>query len=279
MNDVDRSLRALRDHVSPRAESRDRVRRRVASALLAGSTAALATKTAETAPLTATGKAGGLASGYGAAAKGSWAIKLTIALTIGSGVGGGLWLAVDRPSESPIVIASNGASPTEPIADSAAKAEPAVTHPTETAALEEGPPPAESVSPHNQAPLVHRVRVAANPPEVAAAPAPSLESTSSQPAEARAISPPSRESQLFAELALLEDASKELRAGRREAAAKRLKEHERKYPNSSLGVERQGMRILATCESSSKTKIAAAAFVKAHSQSPLATHIRRRCLN
>jgi hypothetical protein len=105
-----------------------------------------------------------------------------------------------------------------------------------------------------------------------------MEAAQSAAPEAKAAAPVA-ESHLLEELALLELASKELRAGRRGAAASLLRKHERQYPKSSLAVERRGMSILAGCNPEAGTLTSAAsAFVDAHPKSPLASHIRKRCL-
>jgi len=75
------------------------------------------------------------------------------------------------------------------------------------------------------------------------------------PDAARAAKPPSEapvpaqrsQDRLAQEVALLSRATSDLRAGRAGAALKSLDEHQRKFPNGMLTVERRAVRAQALC--------------------------------
>jgi len=138
---------------------------------------------------------------------GSW--RLVTSLTVGAVLvgGAGLWLL--RP----------GVGRTQPVPSISASVQtqaPAVAPSTEPAAEAQGP-------------------LAPEPPP------------SAKPAlEPRAPAPPAQDA-LAQEVALLSKATSNLRAGRAAASLKLLDEHQRKFPNGMLAVERRAVRAQALC--------------------------------
>jgi len=105
------------------------------------------------------------------------------------------------------------------------------------------PPVGASASPGPAAPAI---ATAAPAVEVQAPVAPEAPLPAKPPAEAPA---PVQRSQdrLAQEVALLARATSDLRAGRASAALKSLDEHQRKFPNGMLTVERRAVRAQALC--------------------------------
>lgn len=81
------------------------------------------------------------------------------------------------------------------------------------------------------------------------------------------------------ELQLIGEASRAIQEGRAADAQKALREHERRYAHTALGQERSGLALLARCASDDKAAPAdAAKFLQKEPNSPLATRIKRECL-
>jgi hypothetical protein len=138
---------------------------------------------------------------------GSW--RLVTSLTVGAVLVGGTALWLLRPSASQTQLA------------------PAVS----ASALVEPPEVKQMVAPaiETQTPVAPEPARSAKPPTEPKAPA--------QPAE----------DALAQEVALLSRATSNLRAGRAGAALKLLDEHQRKFPNGMLAVERRAVRAQALC--------------------------------
>ena len=104
------------------------------------------------------------------------------------------------------------------------------------------------------------------------------------PAAAVAASPRPRASggpAIGGELGMLQKAQRELRGGDADGALEVLDAHERKYGKGSLGEERMAVRVFALCEAGrvAEARGAAARFLAAHPQSPLASRVARACVD
>ncbi|HMA92370.1 MAG TPA: hypothetical protein VKP30_06770 [Polyangiaceae bacterium] len=82
------------------------------------------------------------------------------------------------------------------------------------------------------------------------------------------------------EFRLLREASQDLRGGRVADAQRKLEEHSRRFPTTSLGDERRGLSLVASCSAGStkQNRAEAAHFVEVAPSSPLADSVRRRCI-
>lgn len=82
------------------------------------------------------------------------------------------------------------------------------------------------------------------------------------------------------EFRLLREASQDLRGGRVADAQRKLEEHGRRFPTTSLGDERRGLSLLVSCSAGStkQNRADAAHFVELAPTSPLADSVRRRCI-
>jgi len=123
------------------------------------------------------------------------------------------------------------------------------------------------------------------PPEAAPPLAPSVEAqTPTLPQPARSARPfpepkaPAQPAQdaLAKEVALLSRATSDLRAGRAGAALKLLDEHQRKFPNGMLVVERRAVRAQALC-SLKRVSEGRAELAQLAPQSPAAGRAKQLC--
>ena len=139
----------------------------------------------------------------------------------------------------------------------------------------------------SQKPAVAPVTTSAEvkPPEAAPAIAPVVEAQapvlpeparSAKPVpEPKAPAPPAHDA-LAKEVALLSRATSDLRAGRAGAALKLLDEHQRKFPNGMLVVERRAVRAQALC-SLKRVSEGRAELAQLAPQSPAAGRAKQLC--
>jgi len=166
----------------------------------------------------------------------SW--RLLTSLTVGAALVGGATLWLLRPNV--------GQSLTTPIASA-----PVIVAPPEV--------------PEEIAPVVEEPAPVAPPPATSLKP----------PAEPKAPAPPAQDA-LAQEVALLSRATSDLRAGRAGAALKLLDEHQRKFPNGMLTVERRAVRAQALC-TLKRVSEGRAELAQLAPQSPAAGRAKQLC--
>ncbi len=250
MAQLDRVLSQLRDEYSPDADAQNRVRAALAASLAASAVVGVATtKAAASAGVAGAGAAKGAAAGFPVA----W-VKLI--------AGAGMATAV--------VVGGSHLSQRTP-------------QPVEQQAL--APVQARASKPNRVTTAQHVEPVRdASPlaPPVAEQSQPAATPAKTRPSAANAVARTSgsQPSTMLEELSLLRRASQELRAGHSSAAQRTLDEHKRRFPNTVLGDERQGLALVASCANgrSPQNHAAAERFVQAVPTSPLADSIKRRCL-
>ena len=167
---------------------------------------------------------------------GSW--RLVSSLTVGAALVGGatLWLLQPTVGQKPAVAS--------------------ITAPAEVTPAETAPTIAPQVEAHT--PVI---------PEPTRSPKPLPETkVPAQPAQ----------DALAKEVALLSRATSDLRAGRAGAALKLLDEHQRKFPNGMLVVERRAVRAQALC-SLKRVKEGRAELAQLAPQSPAAGRAKQLC--
>lgn len=123
-----------------------------------------------------------------------------------------------------------------------------------------------------------------DPPDEAATDDASAEDEPDEPQSTAALpaSPRPRASggpAIGGELGMLQTAQRELRGGDADEALEVLDAHERKYGKGNLGEERMAVRVFALCQAgrAAEARAAAARFLAAHPQSPLASRVARAC--
>jgi len=169
---------------------------------------------------------------------GSW--RLVTSLTVGAALIGGAALWLMRPNVGQ-----------------------SVTTPTASTAVVVAPPSAEV--PQVIAPVVEEPAPAVPQPTPAPKPAP----------EPKAPAPPVQDA-LAQEVALLSRATSDLRAGRAGSALKLLDEHQRKFPNGMLAVERRAVRAQALC-TLKRVSEGRAELAQLAPQSPAAGRAKQLC--
>ena len=88
-----------------------------------------------------------------------------------------------------------------------------------------------------------------------------------------------KEDDLKAEMALIRGADSALRAGRNSEALTLLGRHAEEHPKGLLAQEREGLRLIARCQSGGRAAAAPAAerFLQQAPRSPLSTRMRTAC--
>ncbi|NUO53815.1 MAG: hypothetical protein HOV80_33640, partial [Polyangiaceae bacterium] len=157
----------------------------------------------------------------------------------------------------------------------------------QASAPEVAPPPAVEVAQPTEAPAPApvdpqrgAVGPAAEPPAEEVAPEPTEPTTKEPPQFATPLKPrPSAGGDLRSEVAVLQSAQKSLQSGKPAAALAALDAHEKKYGAGSLSEERAAARVFALCDlgRESEARAAAAQFVAATPNSPLAPRVARAC--
>jgi len=168
---------------------------------------------------------------------GSW--RLVTSLTVGAALVGGatLWMLRPTASQEPAAVSVAASAEIE-----APEALPTIAPPVEAQLPPGLPEPARSVKPQPE-------------PKAAAQPA---------------------HDALAKEVALLSRATSDLRAGRAAAALKLLDEHQRKFPNGMLVVERRAVRAQALC-SLKRVSEGRAELAQLAPQSPAAGRAKQLC--
>ena len=279
MTELSQEARALieqgRSDDSSTSEDRARIRRRLAAELGGGvfATAAVAGVVASASP----------ASGLGRAVQGS-ATWLKGALAVTAIAGGAVIAYVGtRPAlEQPAVERARAttSADAEPAAKSARLAEPSA--PSEAPvvrALEEPLTPARETT----ITLAPAVRESTRPSRrsrraVPTVEAPALPAGSGTPA--LAASAPELEApagSVTAELALLAEAQRALRAGDARKALTLARQHREQFARGALAEERAGIETLARCKLGEQPEATARAFLAQAPSSPLAARVRKEC--
>jgi hypothetical protein len=258
--DLDSVLKQMRTEYTPSEEDRQRVESALTATLLAGSM----TGAAHMAVGTSTGIKGALTKGafklLPVWLKGAIGVSATIA-TLGSGIYGlSAYRAAQTDTHSPALSSATGVSPTrrddaptDKADQEVAPLEPATATPALTGAN------SQSVRP-----LVDIQRASIRP--------------AAKAVHGRSITMSAPLTSL-GELQMLSEASRALQEGRADDAHAVLREHERHYANTALAQERAGLTLLARCsKNDGMAKRDAAKFLETGSDSPLATRIKRECL-
>lgn len=241
-------LEAAREAEEPTLADRERVRRAIASRLVAGA-AGLGVVTTAKSAVTA------------ALVPGSTTKAVVAALLVGAVGVGAVWKATRPGALAP--LATLAASPSWAGASSAA------AHETS---------PARAPGDTTQAPGVSSpLPVATTSHAPAIGPHPSLRAVSAPGPGAPLHRPPSAD--VAAEVRLLGEAHAAMRSGDEARAMALLDEHARRYPRGALGEEREAARIAALCAlgRTSDARDAADAFLRSAPQSPLAGPVRASC--
>lgn len=262
----------------PSQEARDRVKRRVFSAVGVGigSLSAASTGIAGTAVATGTASApaAGVTTGIAAVTNvglGAKAIGILALAVIGTGiVGGGIYVARSKEgAEAPSASATSAPS-ASPVAASTHEA------PTRNGEPEARPGPTAS-EPKTAAPSA----TAADPIAAAVAAASAARpgpSGAGRPRERPVESAAATEDDLGSETALLAKAQGALGAGRYDEALATTSEHARRFPKGSLSTERQAIRAIALCSTGHKSEgRAAAGSLLERTGTPLGDRIATAC--
>jgi hypothetical protein len=245
MEQLDRVLSQVKDEYSPDAGARQRIRLALSASVAAGAlVGSSGVGTAAAAAVPGAGTAKGLAAGGSLL----WAKIIAGAGVVAAVAGVGLSVRHGEPKPPP----------RHAVAPPAAAAMPAR--------------PSRAAVPEREVPAPR--------PEAADPGTPPPQSTRRAASVSRSRVSESRSSTMLADVRLLSEASRELRAGRVEDAQRVLGEHARRFPDSVLGDERRGLAVLASCGRSRTPEHRAAAerFVQAAPSSPLADTIRKQCL-
>ena len=133
-------------------------------------------------------------------------------------------------------------------------------------------------------PAVSAAAVRVTPPEAPPTPSPVVEAQPPVALEAVPSAKPATEAKppgpvpdaLAQEVSLLSRATSDLRSGRAGAALKLLDEHQRKFPNGMLAVERQAVRAQALC-TLKRVSEGRAAIAQLAPQSPAAGRAKQLC--
>jgi hypothetical protein len=281
--------RARVEH-DPTDADRDRVHRSVIAAIAA-------------APLIGGGGAAGGGAGAGAGVSGSGAsaagasaaglgkagmtlgAKLAMGTLVLAGLGSAAVVLPRAPVKDPVPVHVQTVAGSRPVAQPVAPeqlpaaaqvAAPAV-EPTHAAPAEvplSSAAPAVAVRPAAHAPRAARPLHQAHGSEALAAPALVTPQPELEPVPAAGTS-----GAALAELQLIRRATRQLRDADPRGALATLKEHALAHPHGALGLERDGLRVLALCAvgPSAEALEARARFLGAHGDSTMALRVRAAC--
>ncbi|HEX6243980.1 MAG TPA: hypothetical protein VFZ61_23855 [Polyangiales bacterium] len=109
--------------------------------------------------------------------------------------------------------------------------------------------------------------------------APSATQPTAELAEAQALPPPAPAQVVESELDLIDAALAQLRAGSGGGALTLLQRHAERYPRGRFRTEREGLRVLALCESGAlaQGRDAQARFLRSAGDAPIAAQVRLAC--
>lgn len=256
----------------PSREARERVKRKVFSAVgvgigsLSAASTGIAGTTAATSAGAATAPAVGVATitkvGLGAKALGILALAV-----VGTGiVGGGIYAARSKADAAPV---PSTPVPSAPVPSTPVPSTLAPSNPPQTALASD--PPA--------APARARLADEAVAPTASAGPRPAEAAASTpRPRPTTAAAAPASADDLASETALLAKAHGALGAGRYDDALAVTSEHARRFPKGSLSTERQAIRAIALCAAGRKPEgRAEAGSLLDRSGTPLGDRIAAAC--
>lgn len=177
----------------------------------------------------------------------SWLGKAGMVVSVIAALGGAAWVGLgggrgDDLGDRPTSAATVPAAPTEPRAAPVAIDEAAPPEVIAPATVDVPvPPPVGSAT--------SRERPRPAPDSVVPAPAPEIAGPAPAPIDVGHAEPvPAAEGTLAAELAVLRDAQRALRAGDAAAALRGLEDHRARFPDGALARDRDVARIGALCE-------------------------------
>jgi hypothetical protein len=221
------------------------------------------------------------------------AVKVFLAtVALGGAIGGASWIgspaqqADSRAHETPALVASR--SPQTPRSASSKQDESAfreVAAPVQAQTLEGKRAPGMPRTPRAaRASASTKAETAAGagaPGAVAPSATQPTTALAAEPGEGLALRAPAAEQVVESELDLIDAALAQLRAGSGGGALTLLQRHAERYPRGRFRTEREGLRVLALCESGelAQGRDAQARFLRTAGDAPIAAQVRVACVD